>query len=46
MTDKASEGLGYLRHKFPKFSEAKMKEGIFVGTQIKILFEDKQVSKK
>jgi hypothetical protein len=38
--DKESEGFGYLRQKFPKISEAKMQEGIFIGPQIKQLFID------
>jgi hypothetical protein len=38
--DKESEGVGYLRQKFPRVSEAKKKEGIFVGPQIAQLFED------
>jgi hypothetical protein len=38
--DKETEGLAYLSKKFPKISEAKMKEGIFVGPQIKQLFEE------
>jgi hypothetical protein len=42
--DKESEGFGYLRQKFPKLSEAKMKEGIFVGPQIKKLFNDQDFS--
>jgi hypothetical protein len=30
--DKESEGFAYLRQKFPKISEAKMKGGIAVGS--------------
>jgi len=37
---KESERFAYLRQKFPKISEAKMKEGIFIGSQITQLFED------
>jgi len=44
--DKESEGFGYLRQKFSKLSEAKMKEGIFVGPQIKKLFKDQDFSYK
>jgi hypothetical protein len=33
--DKEKEGFGYLRQKFPKIIEAKVKEGIFYGPQIK-----------
>jgi hypothetical protein len=35
-----SEGFGYLRQRFPKIGEAKIKAGIFVGPQIAQLFED------
>jgi len=38
--DKEIEGFPYLRQKFPKISEAKMKEGIFIGPQINKLMED------
>jgi len=38
--DKKSEGFGYWRQTFPRISEAKMEEGIFVGPQITKLFED------
>jgi hypothetical protein len=38
MVDKASEGFAYLRQIFPKISEAKMKEGIFISSQITQLF--------
>jgi hypothetical protein len=38
--DKENEGFAYLRQKFPKASEAKRKEGIFVCPQIKQLFKD------
>jgi hypothetical protein len=31
--DGDSEGFAYLRQKFPKVCEAKMKEGIFIGSQ-------------
>ena len=44
--DKESEGFAYLRQKFPKISEAKMKKGIFIGPQIKQLFEDHDFSTK
>jgi hypothetical protein len=37
---KKSEGFAYLRQKYPRTSEAKMKEGIFVDAKIKQLFED------
>jgi hypothetical protein len=44
--DIESEGFAYLRQKFPKISKTKMKEGIFVGYQIKQLFEDHDFSTK
>jgi hypothetical protein len=34
------QGFAYLRQKFPKISEAKKKEGIFIGPQITQLFKD------
>jgi hypothetical protein len=34
------DGFNYLRQKFPRISEAKMKEGIFVGPQVRKLFKD------
>jgi hypothetical protein len=42
--DKESKVFAYLRQKFSKISEAKMKEGIFIGSQIKQLFEDHDFS--
>jgi hypothetical protein len=42
--DKESEGFAYLRKQFPKLSEAKKKEGIFVAPPIKQLFEDHDFS--
>jgi hypothetical protein len=44
--DKESEGFAYLRQIFPKINEAKKKEGIFLGPQIKQLFEDGDFSTK
>ena len=35
---KESEGFANLRQKFPKISEAKFQERIFLGPQIKQLF--------
>jgi hypothetical protein len=32
----------YLKHKFPRLSDAKIKEGIFVGHQIREIIKDKQ----
>jgi hypothetical protein len=37
---KESEEFDCLRQKFPKLSEAKMKDGIFIGPQVKQLYED------
>ena len=36
----SSEGFAYVRQFFPKMSEAKMKEGIFIGKQFTQLYED------
>ena len=41
-----SEGSGYLRQKFPKISSAKKKERIFIGPQIRQLFEDQDFDAK
>lgn len=38
---KDGEAFKYLREKFPRLSEAKVKEGIFVGPQIRELFRDR-----
>jgi hypothetical protein len=38
--DKEGEGFAYLKQKFPQVSDAKIKEGIFVGPQIRELFGD------
>lgn len=38
--DKDGEGFKYLRGKFPQLSDAKVKEGIFVGPQIRKLMKD------
>ena len=43
---KESEGSGYVLPEFPKISEAKKKEGIFVGLQNTQLFEDQDFSRK
>jgi len=39
--DKTGRGFEYMRNKFPKLSDAKMKEGIFKGPQIRELMQDK-----
>jgi hypothetical protein len=44
--DKEGEGFAYLRQKFPPVSDAKIKEGIFVGPQIRALFGDSVSTKK
>ena len=40
--DKTSRGFEYVRNKIPNVSDAKIKEGIFIGPQIKELMQDKQ----
>jgi len=40
--DKTSHGFKYLRNKFPNVSDAKIKEGTFIGPQIRELMQDKQ----
>ena len=35
----------YLREKFPRLSEAKLKEGIFIGSQIRDLIKDEYFDK-
>jgi hypothetical protein len=40
--DKAGHGFEYMRNKFPNVSDAKIKEGIFIGPQIRELMQDKQ----
>jgi hypothetical protein len=35
----------YLREKFPRLSEAKLKEGIFIGPQIRDLIKDEYFDK-
>ena len=38
--DKEGEGSAYMRTILPKISDAKLKEGIFVGPQIRQLIND------
>lgn len=38
--DKNGDGFTYLKSVFPKISDAKLKEGIFVGPQIRKLMKD------
>ena len=40
--DKTGRGFEYVRNKFPNVSDAKVKEGIFIGPQIRELIQDKQ----
>jgi len=42
--NKESQSFGYFRREFPTISEAKAKKRIFVGPQIKQLFEDQDFS--
>jgi hypothetical protein len=44
--DKEIEGFPFLRQKFPKISEVKKKEGIFIGPQIRQIFKDQDFSTK
>jgi len=40
--DKTGHGFEYGRNKFPNVSDTKIKEGIFIGPQIRELTQDKQ----
>jgi len=40
--DKTGRGFEYLRNNFPNVSDAKIKEGIFIGPQIGKRIQDKQ----
>jgi len=40
--DKTGRRFEYVRNKFPNVSDAKIKEGIFIGPQIWELMQDKQ----
>jgi len=40
--DKTGRGFEYLSNKTPNVSDVKMKEGIFIGHQIRELMQDKQ----
>jgi hypothetical protein len=44
--DKNGAGFMYLKHKFPRLSDAKIKEGIFVGPLIRQLIKDEQFEGK
>jgi len=39
---KTGRGFEYVRNTFPNVSDAKIKEGIFIGTQIMELMQDKE----
>ena len=39
--DKTCRGFQYVRNDFPNMSDAKIKEGIFIGPQIRELMQDK-----
>jgi len=38
--DQNSNGFTYLKSRFPRISDAKIKEGVFVGLQIRKLIQD------
>jgi len=40
--DKTGRGFEYVRNRFPNVSDEKIKEGIFIGPQIRELMKDKQ----
>jgi len=40
--DEAGRRFDYVRNKFPNVSDAKIKEGIFIGPQIRELMQDKR----
>jgi len=40
--DTTVRGFEYVRNKFPNVSDANVKEGIFIGPQIRELMQDKQ----
>ena len=41
-TDKIGHGFQYVRNKYPNVSDTKIKEGIFIGPQIRELLQDRQ----
>ena len=43
--DRTGRGFQYVRNKFQNVSDAKIKEGIFIGPQIRELMQDKQFDK-
>lgn len=44
--DKDGRGFPYLKYKFPKISGTKIKEGIFLGRQIKRLMKDEMFEER
>jgi len=43
--NKEGNGFIYLRQKFPMLSDAKIKEGVFIGPQIRELLKDDNFKK-
>ena len=43
--DRTGSAFKYLAEKFPRLSEAKIKEGVFMGPQVRKLFRDDMFSK-
>ena len=41
-TDKIGRGFQYVRNKYPNVSDTKIKEGIFIGPQMRELMQDRQ----
>ena len=39
-TDKIGRGFQYVRNKYPNVSDKKIKEGIFIGPQMRELMQD------
>jgi len=44
--DKTGRGFECVRNKFSNVSDIKIKEGIFIGPQIRELMQDKQFDKR
>jgi hypothetical protein len=40
--DKTGRGFEYVRNNFPNVSDAKVKEGIFIGPEIRELMQERQ----
>ena len=40
--DKTGRVFQYVKNKFPNVTEAKIKEGVFIGPQIREMMQDKQ----